>query len=71
MGARGYGFCHRIAQDLFWSKCHLGHVDRLTKIAHFLPIRTTNSTSKLARLYVDEIVHLHGVPSSIVSDRDP
>ena len=46
-------------------------VDRLTKSAHFLPIRRTHSLEKLAELYVNEIVRLHGVPVSIVSDRDP
>ncbi|CAA3011866.1 DNA RNA polymerases superfamily [Olea europaea subsp. europaea] len=46
-------------------------VDRLTKIARFLPIKITYSLSKLAKLYVDEIVSLYGVPVSIVSDRDP
>ena len=45
-------------------------VDRLTKSAHFLPIRETDSLEKLAKLYVNEIVILHGVPLSIVSDRD-
>ena len=45
-------------------------VDRLTKSAHFLPIHTTYSMEKLAKLYMDEIVKLHGVPVSIVSDRD-
>ncbi|KAI3678514.1 hypothetical protein L6452_37809 [Arctium lappa] len=45
-------------------------VDRLTKSAHFLPIKETYSLEKLARLYIDEIVTRHGVPSSIVSDRD-
>ena len=44
-------------------------VDRLTKTAHFLPIKKTYSTDKLARLYVNRIVYLHGVPVSIVSDR--
>ena len=44
-------------------------VDRLTKSAHFLPIKTTKP-SKLAELYVKEIVKLHGVPAVIVSDRD-
>lgn len=43
-------------------------IDRLTKTVYFLPIRTTDSTSKLACLYVDKIVRLHSVPSSIVSD---
>ncbi|KAL0387779.1 UNVERIFIED_CONTAM: Transposon Tf2-11 polyprotein [Sesamum radiatum] len=46
-------------------------VDRLTKSAHFLPIRLGDSLDKLAELYVSEIVKLHGVPVSIVSDRDP
>ena len=45
-------------------------VDRLTKSAHFLPINNTDSLGKLTRLYVLEIVRLHGVPKSIVSDRD-
>ena len=46
-------------------------VDRLTKSSHFLPIKTTFSLDRLAQLYVMEIVRLHGVPISIVSDRDP
>ena len=46
-------------------------VDRLTKCAHFLPVNVEDSLEKLAQLYVDEIVRLHGVPVSIVSDRDP
>jgi hypothetical protein len=46
-------------------------VDRLTKSAHFLPIKTTFDISHLAKEYVDEIVRLHGVPVSIISDRDP
>ncbi|KAG8503406.1 hypothetical protein CXB51_001385 [Gossypium anomalum] len=46
-------------------------VDRLTKSAHFIPVRTDYSLQKLAKLYVAEIVRLHGVPVSIISDRDP
>ncbi|KAL0349962.1 UNVERIFIED_CONTAM: Transposon Ty3-G Gag-Pol polyprotein [Sesamum radiatum] len=46
-------------------------VDRLTKSAHFLPIRQNDSLDKLAELYASEIVRLHGIPTSIVSDRDP
>ena len=46
-------------------------VDRLTKFAHFLAINMTFSLDKLARLYVNEVVSRHGVPMSIVSDRDP
>ncbi|GKD08610.1 hypothetical protein Tco_1188295 [Tanacetum coccineum] len=45
-------------------------VDRLTKSAHFLPMKETNSTEKLTRLYMKEIVASHGIPVSIISDRD-
>ncbi|GJR42594.1 retrovirus-related pol polyprotein from transposon TNT 1-94 [Tanacetum coccineum] len=45
-------------------------VDRLTKLAHFLAIREDYKMEKLARLYIDEIVAGHGVPVSIISDRD-
>ena len=46
-------------------------VDKLTKSAHFLPVRLDYSMDRLAELYVSEIVRLHGIPLSIVSDRDP
>ena len=46
-------------------------VDRLTKSAHFIPVRTDYSLDKLAELYIKEIVRLHGIPISIISDRDP
>ncbi|KAA3466817.1 DNA/RNA polymerases superfamily protein [Gossypium australe] len=45
-------------------------VDSLTKSAHFIPVRVDYSLDKLANLYVSEIVRLHGVPLSIISDRD-
>ncbi|KAL0556960.1 hypothetical protein IC582_005478 [Cucumis melo] len=45
-------------------------VDRLTKSAHFVSGKSTYTASKWAQLYMSEIVRLHGVPVSIVSDRD-
>ncbi|GJU41559.1 putative reverse transcriptase domain-containing protein [Tanacetum coccineum] len=45
-------------------------VDRLTKSAHFIPTRETNSMETLTRLYIKEIVSRHGVLISIISDRD-
>nr|GEV26514.1 putative reverse transcriptase domain-containing protein [Tanacetum cinerariifolium] len=45
-------------------------VDRLTKLAHFLAIREDYKMEKLVRLFIDEIVAGHGVPASIISDRD-
>ena len=46
-------------------------VDRLTKSAHFLPVRLDYSMDRLAELYLSEIVILHGIPLSIMSNRDP
>ena len=45
-------------------------VDRLTKYAHFIPVRMKYTTEKLVELYISQIVRLHGVPISIISDRD-
>ena len=52
--------------DAIWSI-----VDRLTKSAHFLVVRMTFTLERFCRLYIQEIVRLHGVPVSIVSDKDP
>ena len=46
-------------------------MDRLTKSALFIPVEMTDPVDKLAKIYVNEVVRLHGVPESIVSDRDP
>ena len=46
-------------------------VDKLTKSAHFLPVRLDYSMDRLVELYVSEIVGLHGIPLSILSDHDP
>ena len=45
-------------------------VDRLTKSAHFLQIKETDEMNTLAQIYLKEIVSRHGVPISIISDRD-
>ncbi len=45
-------------------------VDKLTKVAHLIPTRTTASASDIAQLFVKDIVRLHGVPARIISDRD-
>ncbi|GJT44720.1 putative reverse transcriptase domain-containing protein [Tanacetum coccineum] len=59
------------------SKSSQGHntiwviVDRLTKSVIFTPMRETDSTEKLARMYIKEVVTRHGIPVSIICDRDP
>ncbi|GKD59966.1 putative reverse transcriptase domain-containing protein [Tanacetum coccineum] len=52
-------------QDTIWVI-----VDRLTKSAHFLPMKETDLTEKLTRQYLKEVVSIHGVPVTIISDRD-
>ena len=54
-----------IGHDTIWVV-----VDRLTKSAHFLAMIESLPMEKLAKLYVDEVISRHGVPLSIVSDRD-
>jgi hypothetical protein len=44
-------------------------VGRLTKSAHFIPVKTRYNSAVLAELYMSRIVYLHGVPKKIVSDR--
>ena len=46
-------------------------IEQLTKSAHFLPVRTDYSLDKLAELYIKEIVRLHEILVSIISERDP
>ncbi|GKA09908.1 reverse transcriptase domain-containing protein [Tanacetum coccineum] len=52
-------------QDTIWVI-----VDRLTKSAHFLPMREDGTLEKLTRQYLKEVVSRHGVPVLIISDRD-
>jgi hypothetical protein len=43
--------------------------DRLTKVAHFLPVHTTHTAKKYAEIYLEQIIRLHGVPKAIISNR--
>jgi hypothetical protein len=45
-------------------------VDKLTNIAHFIPVKLTHKASNIEKIYMKEISRLHGVPKAIVSDRD-
>ena len=44
-------------------------VDKLTKSAHFIPVRDTYKESKIAQVFTKEVVRLHGFPKKIISDR--
>ena len=56
--------CTRRQHDSIWVI-----VDRMTKSAHFLPVKVSYSAEDYAKLYIKEIVKLHGAPLSIISDR--
>jgi hypothetical protein len=43
-------------------------IDRFTKTAHFLPVHTTYNAKKYAEIYLDQIVRLHGIPKTVISD---
>jgi hypothetical protein len=45
-------------------------VDKLTKSAHFIPVRDTYDVNDVARVFVNEVIHFHGIPKKIISDRD-
>jgi hypothetical protein len=45
-------------------------VDKLTKAAHFVPVKTTHTMANIVEIFMKEIARLHGIPRTIVSDRD-
>ena len=45
-------------------------VDKLTKAAHFVPVKTTHTSTNIAKIYMREIARLHGIPRTIASDID-
>ncbi|GKC58335.1 putative reverse transcriptase domain-containing protein, partial [Tanacetum coccineum] len=57
-------------RDVYWWPGMKRDIAELTKSAHFLPIREDYKTKKLARIYINKIVARHGVPVSIISNRD-
>ena len=46
-------------------------VDKLTKAAHFIPVKSMHKIDDIAKIFMKEIFKLHGLPKAIVSDRDP
>jgi hypothetical protein len=46
-------------------------VEKLTKVAHFIPLKTTHRAADVADIFLKDVACLHGIPKTIVSDRDP
>ena len=58
--------CSQKGHDSIWVIVH-----RLTKVAHFIPVKIAYTIDKLADLYINNILCLHGAPKTFVSDRGP
>ncbi|GJP56478.1 hypothetical protein CLOM_g15545 [Closterium sp. NIES-68] len=65
------GFRHSLPAESSGNDAVLVVVDRLTKMAHFAPCRTTITAEETARLFISTVVRLYGIPTAIIRDRDP
>ena len=63
-----HGFCVGVIERKEKEWCYLVIVDKLTKLSLFLSMKMTNSIEKLAKLYVNKLMWLHGVPIFIMSN---
>jgi hypothetical protein len=64
-----YGL-HRWAAAMRNANCILVVVDKFTKFAHFIPMRHSYTVESVAKLFLEHVYRLHGLPESIVSNRD-
>ena len=71
VGARHDGLCDPLAMDAAEARRGMGDSGSAHEVGTFLAVRMTFALQRFYRLYIQEIVRLHGVPVSIVSDRDP
>lgn len=53
-----------------WNESIMVTVDRLTKVAHFLLIRSSYTEMSVSRIFMEQIMRLHGIPRQIISDHD-
>jgi len=70
LGGCEHGFCVGIAKDTMKQRLHLYGCGPFLKMAHFIPCNKTSDATLVAELYFKEIIRLHGIPRSIVLERD-
>ena len=63
-------FITKLPKTIFQNDEIMVVVDKLTKAAHFIPIKTTHKAASIANIYLKEVARLHGIPKAIVLDRD-
>ena len=70
MGSYFHGFYYRIL-PMTWRQHDsiMVVVDKLTKVAHFIPVKSTHKMDGIAKIFMKEIFKLHGLPKAIISDR--
>ena len=70
LGAHYHGFCRRVAETFGKDTILVVVVDRLSKYAHFIPLKHPFTTTMVAESFMQEMVRLHGFPASIIFDRE-
>jgi len=70
MGGFEYGFCIRILLYTEAVDSIFVVVDKFSKVAHFIPRRKPSHALYVPKLFFQEVIRLHGIPSYVVSDQD-
>jgi hypothetical protein len=65
------GFVTRLPRTIKQHDSIMVVVEKLTKATHFIPLKTTHRVVDVADIFLKEVARLHGIPKTIVSDRDP
>ena len=69
MGSYFHGLHYRFSNDLEKHDSIMVVVDKLTKATHFIPVKSTHKIDDIAKIFMNDIFKLHGLPKSIISYR--
>jgi hypothetical protein len=71
VGSGDHGFYYRISRTSKQHDSIMVLVEKLTKSTHFISLKTTHKAADVVDIFLKEVACLHGIPKTIVSDRDP